>query len=53
MKGKKKRDRGRKSGESEEKNQGEGHIFKAEIFQIVYLTTCTFKMLQLQGGPLR
>ena len=28
-------------GRGEEKNQGEGHIFKAEIFQIAYLTTCT------------
>ena len=50
MKGKKKRDRGRKNGESEEKNQGEGHIFKAEIFQIAYLTTCTFQNASASGG---
>ena len=27
----------------EDKNQGEGYIFKTEIFQIIYLTTCTFQ----------
>ena len=48
MKGKKKRDRGRKSGESEEKNQGECHIFKAEIFQIFQY----FQNASASGGPI-
>ena len=37
-------------GRGEEKNQGEGHIFKAEIFQIAYLTTCTFQNASASGG---
>ena len=37
-------------GRGEEKNQGEGQIFKAEIFQIAYLTTCTFQNASASGG---
>ena len=39
-----------KMGRGEEKNQGEGQIFKAEIFQIAYLTTCTFQNASASGG---
>ena len=31
-------------------NQGEGHIFKAEIFQMAYLTTCTFQNTSASGA---
>ena len=37
-------------GRGERKNQGEGHIFKAEIFQSASLTTCTFQNASASGG---
>ena len=39
-----------KMGRGEEKNQREGQIFKAEIFQIAYLTTCTFQNASASWG---
>ena len=43
-------EREEKEGEGKKNNRGEGHISKAEIFQIAYLTTCTFQNASASGG---
>ena len=43
-------EREEKDGEGKKNKRGEGLIFKAEIFQIAYLTTCTFQNASASGG---